>query len=161
MIEKPAKQVSGKKPLPEEAKPYRWKKGQSGNPAGAKPLEKRFGATARELLQATTLDIELELPNGKKKVISLKSTKNFYHGLVAALIVEGLQGNVPAIKELIDRADGKVPDRIDMQTKVMDDTHRRENETVRDAIDGLESEDKRRIVEALRLARSGVVAGSA
>jgi len=78
-------------------------------------MEHCFSDTARELLRASALDIAYTVGKGKDKKIEklhLSTTKNFYHGLVAALINEGLQGNVKAIQELVNRADGKVADRV-------------------------------------------------
>jgi len=105
-----------------KARPWlkQWKPGQSGNPAGRPPKEKTFSDTARMLLSATTIDITLTDGKGKEKRIFLKSTKNFYHGLVAALIVEGLKGNVNAIKELIDRAEGRPPQAISLGVGVLE-----------------------------------------
>ena len=119
-------------------------KGQSGNPNGRPKKEKCFGDNARELLQATELHIELTLASGKKKVIGLTSTKNFYHGLVGALIVEGLQGNVQAIKELIDRADGKVPDKIDMNAHMHDER----GAQVDEFMNKLDPETRKKVLDA-------------
>ena len=103
-------------------KSWLYKKGESGNPLGRPKKEKTFSDTARLLLAANELDIDLIITKDgkvKKRNIHLETTKSFYHGLVSALISEGMKGNVHAIKELIDRADGKVKERIELDTRAL------------------------------------------
>ena len=83
-----------------------FKPGQSGNPNGRPSNVNTFSNTARELLAADEINITWSL-NGKPKTLNVKGNKDFYHGLVAALIMEGLKGNVQAIRELVDRTEGK------------------------------------------------------
>ena len=112
----------GKLDIQEKNKPKRNAKGQlekgySGNPKGRPPKEKSFSDTARRLLNATELDIDLITEkDGEKKVEKVKFTANqgLYHALVCALLKEGMRGNVQAIRELIDRADGKVREKVDL-----------------------------------------------
>ncbi len=99
------KKLEGKKRSLANLQPAQ--KGEVRNPYGRPKKEHTFSDTARELLSAEELCIEITLTDGKKKRIELKSTKNFHYGLVAALIVEGLKGNVQAIRELVDRVEGK------------------------------------------------------
>ena len=88
-----------------------FKPGQSGNPSGRKPNVKCFSDIARQLLKAKKIDIEYTYPKAGKQFhasMHIDSDKTMYHSLIAALLKEGLGGNVQAIKELIDRTDGKV-----------------------------------------------------
>ncbi|KKM26665.1 hypothetical protein LCGC14_1582460 [marine sediment metagenome] len=103
-----------------------FEKGQSGNPNGRPKKENTFSDTAIELLGASEIDIKYTI-NGKEKEIRLESNKNIYFGLVSALILEGLKGDVRAIKELIDRTEGKAVQKIDLEgsieTKLPDLSH--------------------------------------
>ena len=47
----------------------------------------------------------------------ITSSESMNHSLVVALIKEGMDGNVKAITELIDRTEGKAPASIDFTTK--------------------------------------------
>ena len=89
-----------------------WKPGQSGNPKGRPPKGRCFTDAAREMLSAKEIDIFYTAGDEKIKRLHLKSSFTLYHGLVAALIQRGLNGDVAAIKELIDRAEGKVTEHI-------------------------------------------------
>lgn len=94
--------------------------GVSGNPHGRPKKEKCFSDIARQLLAAKKIDIEYTFPSGgvmKTAKVHLESTKTIYHGLIAALVKEGMDGNVQAIKELIDRTEGKAQEHIDHTTK--------------------------------------------
>lgn len=97
-----------------------FKKGESGNPKGRPKKEKCFSDIARQLLSAKKLNIEYTFPKDGKEVtarVSITSDKTIYHGLCAALVREGMGGNVQAIKELIDRTEGKAKEFIDHTTK--------------------------------------------
>lgn len=95
---------------------------------GRPKKEHTFSDTARELLKAKALDIDFVVEKDgkrKEKNIHLETTVNFYHGLVVALISEGLKGDTRAIKELIDRSDGKVTEKVETKQeqviKIVDD----------------------------------------
>lgn len=94
-----------------------FKKGQSGNPNGRPKKENTFSDTAVELLESSSIEIKYTL-NGEEKEMVLQSSKNIYCGLVSALIVQGLKGDVRAIKELIDRTEGKAVQKIDLEGSV-------------------------------------------
>jgi hypothetical protein len=97
-----------------------FQKGQSGNPNGRPKKEHCFSDIARQILSAKKLDIEYTFPSGgtmKLSKVHLESDKTFYHSLVCALLKEGLDGNVQAVKELIDRTEGKAIESIDHTTK--------------------------------------------
>lgn len=98
--EKADKQVSkslGNPNIAEEGKQYQWKLGQSGNPRGRPPKDICITSLVKEFLAK-------EAQGGKT-----------HAQLVAEAIVKlaedyRFKGNVSAIKELLDRIEGKVPD---------------------------------------------------
>jgi hypothetical protein len=65
-----------------------WKPGQSGNPAG-RPKTKPFKDALKKLIEERGLD-----------------------GAAEALYAKAMTGDVPALKEIADRLDGKVPQAI-------------------------------------------------
>lgn len=88
----------------------RFKPGVSGNPKGRPKKERCFSDIARQLLASKKIDIEYSFPKEGKLVTSkmhMESSDSMYHSLAAALIREGMAGNVNAIRELIDRTEGK------------------------------------------------------
>jgi len=93
-----------------------WKPGQSGNPNGRPPIEKTFSAVAREMLSAQEITISWAVNHGEKHR-TLKAAPSFNHALAAVLIMEGLDGNVRAISELIDRTEGKPLQAAIVETK--------------------------------------------
>ena len=104
MTKKPVKQAgSKKKPVGVKS---RFKPGQSGNPKGRPKKEHTFSDTAREMLAATSIDVTWTI-NGKVKTLHLQSTKNMHYGMAAALIMESLKGNVNAVRELVNRVEGR------------------------------------------------------
>jgi len=77
-------------------KDTRWKPGQSGNPKGRPPKNLSITSLVKEKL-------EQEGPEGKTNA-----------ELIADAIIElAVSGDLSAIKELLDRTDGKVIDRTD------------------------------------------------
>ncbi len=98
-----------------------FEKGISGNPKGRPRKEKTFSDTAIKLLSSSNIEIKYEI-NGKKKHINLTSSENIYCGLVSALIVQGLKGDVRAIKELIDRTEGKAVQKLDLEGSIKTST---------------------------------------
>jgi len=76
-----------------------FKKGQSGNPQG-RALEKEF----RDALRISAYeDASAEMPK-----VSVKG-RNRLRAAADALMIKAMLGDVPAIKEVADRLDGKVP----------------------------------------------------
>ena len=97
--DKADKQVKGRLGNPniaEEGKPYHWKPGQSGNPAGRPPNKKYLSEIARELLE--------EVPKGETE------GRNADILVVLALIRKALGGDTRAIEMLHDWTEGKVAD---------------------------------------------------
>ena len=81
-----------KKKAPSRAdhlKPYRWKKGQSGNPEGRPTGSISIVERLKAYLRRHPEEIE---------------------AIVLALVKEGRLGNLAATKEMLDRIDGKVVD---------------------------------------------------
>ena len=94
--------------------------GQCANKNGRPRKEKCFSDIARSLLGAKKIDIEYTFPSGgtmKTAKVHIESDKTIYHGLVCALVKEGMDGNVQAIKELIDRTEGRAKENMDLTTK--------------------------------------------
>jgi hypothetical protein len=96
--------------------PYAIKPGISGNPGGRPKKERTFKDTAKEILKSNILKIEYRVGN-ETKIVDLQAEKDFYHGLVASMIAQALSGKVPALRELIDRTEGKPVETIKMQTE--------------------------------------------
>lgn len=96
-----------------------WKKGQSGNPSGRPKGHSTWSEVANDLLDANHLDIKMTLPSGEKKQVrcDIEDGKTIRHAVVSALIVEALKGNVPAIRELCDRTEGKPAQKIETTTR--------------------------------------------
>ena len=82
--------------------------------AGRKTKEHTFSDTAREMLASNHIEVTWTTEaTGKKgsgeKTITIETKKSFYHHLVAVLIMEGMRGNMVAIRELINNTEGKLP----------------------------------------------------
>jgi hypothetical protein len=100
--------------------PQKFAKGVSGNPNGRPKKERCFSDIARQMLASKKMDITYTFPKDGKLVtsrVSIDSDKTIYHGLCAALVREGMGGNVQAIKELVDRTEGKAREFIDHTSK--------------------------------------------
>ena len=95
-----------------------WKPGQSGNPAGRPKKISSWSEQAKELLQASEIDIGITLPDGQKKRLKLKveDGKTILHAVIGSLILEALQGNIPAMRELADRTEGKPAQKLEVET---------------------------------------------
>ena len=98
-----------------------WKKGQSGNPKGRPKKGSTWSEVANQLLDAQALDIRLTLPNGKKHEItcSIEDGNTIRHAVVGALVVEALKGNIPAIRELADRTEGKPAQKLEVEQNIL------------------------------------------
>jgi hypothetical protein len=94
--------------------------GYTANPNGAPRKEERFSEAARRMLAAREVDITYSFPKDGQlitKKLHIQSDKTINDSLVAALVKEGMDGNVQAIKELVDRIEGKARESIDHTTK--------------------------------------------
>jgi hypothetical protein len=90
-----------------------WAKGTIVNPGNTR--EKRiFSRTVQELLQSKQIDVTFTIDSGdgdsKKKRIKVDSDKALAYGLAAAMIIRGMKGDAAAIRELINRAEGRAPE---------------------------------------------------
>ncbi len=101
MTDKPegASPISGVPPPAE----HRWKPGQSGNPGG-RPKGKSITALLRERLE--------DQHNGKALAAIL----------VESLLKGALKGNLPHIKEVLDRTEGRSPLTGEIEVKGMNDS---------------------------------------
>jgi len=91
--------------------------GNNANPPGAPPKAERFSEAAKRMLEAREVNIEYTFPKNGKIVTSklhLESTTTINECLVAALIKEGINGNVQAISELVNRVEGKPRQAVDL-----------------------------------------------
>lgn len=90
-----------------------FKPGQSGNPNGVPKREKRFSTILANLLESSEVDASYSFTDDKgvliTKHIQVKSEngKTLFHALALALIAKGLSGEIPAIKEAVDRLEGR------------------------------------------------------
>jgi hypothetical protein len=87
-------------------KPGTFLPGQSGNPNGRPKKNTAYSEIARELLSANKIKMNFEI-NGEPKKINIKTKQSFYHALITAQIIAGLKGDTKAVKDLIDRVQGK------------------------------------------------------
>ncbi len=76
-------------------------KGQSGNPNGRPKITKLTEALREQLAE--------EMPGASEKTVA--------EAIARALIREALVGNIAAIKEVFDRAEGKAPMTLDVGNK--------------------------------------------
>jgi hypothetical protein len=91
---------TGRKPPPAE---YRWKKGQSGNPKGGPRKEVSITALVKE-------ELEKQADRNGEMLFNKDGSPKTWAQLVAMAIVRRtVGGNSTAMKELLDRVDGKVP----------------------------------------------------
>jgi hypothetical protein len=80
--------------------PYKWKKGESGNPLGRPKGEVNLSMRLRkQLLEA--------LPDCKTDAVKADL-------VILALVEEARSGNIQAIQMILDRLEGKVTDKVDV-----------------------------------------------
>lgn len=97
--------------------------GTSGNPNGRPKKGEAYSEVVRELLNSDEINIDFII-NGEKKNVTMTSTKSLYYVVCTAMIYQAIKGNVQAAKELIDRADGKVKDKVELSGRLRHDyTH--------------------------------------
>jgi len=82
-----------------ESKPWLWKPGQSGNPAGRPPVARSFA----DLLRA---ELALE-----------KAGQTNRAAIAAKAVQMARAGNLEAMKWVADRTDGKVPERLELEAE--------------------------------------------
>jgi hypothetical protein len=84
-------------------KPHNFQPGQSGNPGG-RPKGRSLTAIIREVLDSNTIKGK-PLPEGRTVA----------DVLAEVFVAEALKGKFPFAKEVIDRADGKVVDKVEIE----------------------------------------------
>ena len=90
-------------PNPENIEAHKWKPGQSGNPAGPKPGTQHSSTRLRRLLDA--------VQKAKHPVTKQEEEFTTLELMDAALIARAMKGDVQAYKEILDRFEGKVPNK--------------------------------------------------
>lgn len=98
--DKPNKQVEkrlGNPNIAEEGKPYHWKPGQSGNPNGRPPKDICITSLVKEFLEQEAKDGKTHAQLVAEAIVKLAEDYHF-------------KGNVSAIRELLDRIEGRVPE---------------------------------------------------
>lgn len=95
----------------------RFAPGNSGNPNGRPKKESTFSDIAREMLNSNEISIKIKVstPNNtndegepiqETKEFKITSENQVKHSLAAALLTDGLMGNIAATKEFLNRAEG-------------------------------------------------------
>ena len=83
-------------------------KGESGNPNGRPKGNRTLSGSLKELLKADKIKLEYTVNGHKKKMeMNMGSKSNFACGIAARLVMLGMEGSLPAIKEIFDRSEGK------------------------------------------------------
>lgn len=131
-----------------------WKPGQSGNPAGRPKKDLCLISLVKEEFEKEAMGKDAD---GNLMPLGMTKAQAF----ARALVNQAIKGHNVAIKELLDRIDGKIPDVVDLKAKVSDETRRDENRTVKAALESLKPDERQRFFEALKFARGGSVAGTA
>ena len=86
--------------IADAGKPYRWKKGMSGNPSG-RPKSKTLSDAYRNKL-------EEPVPNDPEK-------RTWAELIAEAQVRDAVRGNVQAAKEIADRTEGKARQAIEFE----------------------------------------------
>ena len=141
-------------------KPARDEKGRllPGNTANSKgpPLKiMRMSEWGRQIANAKKIDIEFTSPKDGmfvKSKLHLQSDKTIGFAMMATLARKGLSGDVAAIKEFIDRTDGKAQQSIDVTTN---------NESINKVTYNLEGKDPEELRKIKALLQNGKVNGNA
>ena len=89
-----------------------FKKGVSGNPKGRPPDSDSFAGTMRTLLDAQTMSVKWTAEEVQRE-IEVTSNKNLYYAIAATLITRAMAGNIPAIREVMDRVEGKPVQKVE------------------------------------------------
>jgi hypothetical protein len=104
-----------KKPLPKEAEPYKFKKGRSGNPEGArahnpvtKALKNLTIETYREVIQLVLTGNVAAI----KAMVEHPSTPAIQVGIATAFMKAIKNGDYAVIERIAERIVGKIPDEL-------------------------------------------------
>src|SRR5271155_3124598 len=91
-------------PSPDVGKPYRWKKGESGNPSG-RPKSKTLSEAYKNMLE------EL-VPNDAEG-------RTWAELIAEGQIRDAVKGNVQAAREIADRTEGRARQAIEFEDKTL------------------------------------------
>jgi hypothetical protein len=97
-------------PSPDVGKPYRWKKGESGNPSG-RPKSKTLSEAYKNMLE------EL-VPNDAEG-------RTWAELIAEGQIRDAVRGNVQAAKEIADRTEGRARQAIEFEDKTLSNAFER------------------------------------
>lgn len=93
-------------PKTEHLKATQWKKGQSGNPAGRAKGGKLLSTTLKNIIAS-------KFSKKYTSIITDEETELTGGEIIASrLFADAADGDLAAIKEIFDRVDGKVPDKL-------------------------------------------------
>jgi uncharacterized protein (DUF342 family) len=118
---KDEKKMTGRERSLANLKPI--KKGEVRNPNGRGKKTDSYSDIAKELLSSKKIDIEIEYatPAGTKtKKLVMTSKNSIKHQMICAMIHSALSGNLAAAKDLLERVDGKVKDKIEHSGSIGD-----------------------------------------
>jgi hypothetical protein len=107
MAERNAKRRPGNPNVAEAGKPYRWKKGQSGNPNGVKAGYQTMAKRFRNSLDKKASKIPA-LKARCKELGMCASKSTIGEVLAMSLIVDAIGGGVQSAQEVLNRSDGKI-----------------------------------------------------
>src|SRR3984885_4013620 len=91
-------------PSPDVGKPYRWKKGQSGNPSG-RPKSKTLSDAYKSKLEEPVAND----PEGR----------TWAELIAEAQVRDAVRGNVQAAREIADRTEGRARQAIEFEDKTL------------------------------------------
>jgi hypothetical protein len=91
-------------PSPDVGKPYRWKKGQSGNPSG-RPRSKTLSDAYKNKLE----ELVPNDPDGR----------TWAEIIAEAQVRDAVRGNVQAAREIADRTEGRARQAIEFEDKTL------------------------------------------
>ena len=96
----------------------RFIKGWKGNKEakGRPPADKNFADIYRQILDSSGYKLHLTV-NGKTVTIERATSENIRFAIACKTIDEALKGEAWAIKEIIDRTDGKVKEKLEIEQK--------------------------------------------
>lgn len=86
-----------------------------GVKGGAVRRAKSVLGIASRMMEARSIDQTITFANGNKSRFKITTTCTILQAIMGALIREALKGNVAAAKEVLERAYGKVPDKINVE----------------------------------------------
>ena len=83
---------------------------------GRHKKENTYSDIVRELLNAQELSLTITTPKEKKQ-IKMTADNTLYHAIAIGQINRAMSGDTQAAREIIDRADGKVKEKLDLNTE--------------------------------------------